>query len=185
MTLRGTCKCGRLLWFDTVDTIIKRAKNIKIARERHEVLERYVEHIQEYRPNGDLVCGDCGKHYTEEEFRALKDCKCYGEDAPEESYQQAIARGYEHFYGIKNHDEPYKSNIKTESIIFGICASSAWGLLHWFTSIVRNPYDMAMVAIWDFLFIITLFPAVIVGVLLILDIAIVISDRVIYDVKGE
>jgi hypothetical protein len=44
---------------------------------------------------------------------------------------------------------------------------------------------MAMVAIWDFLFIITLFPAVIVGVLLILDIAIVISDRVIYDVKGE
>jgi hypothetical protein len=98
MTLRGTCTCGRLLWFDTIDVVIKNAEKNKMRnsriREHTDILERYVKNLKESRPNGELVCVDCGKHYTEEEFRKLKDCKCYGEDAPEESYQQAIAEAY-------------------------------------------------------------------------------------------
>lgn len=174
MTMRGTCSCGQVLWFDTVEQMVKLSKELeKDKTTRNE----YIRYINETRPNGVLICNNCGKPYTEHEFSELKDCVGYGEHSqytsdPELAYQQAVARAYDNLY---RRDE--KPTVFLDVVSMLGCLTILEGLLHYFTSFVRDPYNMSAVAIWDVLFILSVLGFFVSFIVLITDIGKVISGR--------
>lgn len=95
MTMSGTCTCGCFLWYESVELELSRA-----TREGRKTYKEFKRYIDESRPDGLLVCRECGKRYSEREFMELTDCVGYDTHAgctrdPELAYQQAIARGFE------------------------------------------------------------------------------------------